>query len=313
MWHTSVAKAAFAIRLYRAIDWTAVSSVVVATQHELMVRSLILAAQEAGKPVVYLPHAPIGSNAQYADLPTAFAGLRGRREVDYCAQHLNADAELLDVVGNPSSDVLSAPMPAIDTAGPGVLALSPHPPRLLRAIVDAVRESGVKHLIVAPHPRSNLAEISKLVPKGWSVHAGRRTLDLLREGPRFLLHHSSGVAWESAALGIPTADVSVGGARPNYPFLEDPVFPRLQNSGEIADFVLGGGSEATDRELLRVSAMAWCAIDGEAAARRVREVVAEAEARFRGGRPARLVDGWAGADSPAREISWLPAVPADWS
>lgn len=309
VWHTSVAKAAFLLRLYRSIDFRSVSSVVVATQHDFQIRALILAAQEAGKPTVYVPHAPVADNPQYADIPTPFAALRGPREVRFYSEHFGANAALLDVIGNPAASVLSSPMPTIDTRAPGVLALSPHPRTVLQRIIGIVRESGIANLIVAPHPRSNLNEIAQMIPNAWSLYSGPRTLDLLRTGPKYLLHHSSGVAWEAAALGIPTADIALDARKPNYPYLDDPVFVRLHDSDDVAAFALSGGSEATDRNRLRAYALEWCPFDGEASITRFQELLTSVDARFRSGRTERLVDGWANASSPARRLSWLPEIP----
>ena len=59
----------------------------------------MLAAREAGIATVYIPHAPVISDARLVDLPVDYAGLRGPAEVDHY-EALGAPGERLAVVGN---------------------------------------------------------------------------------------------------------------------------------------------------------------------------------------------------------------------
>ena len=64
-------------------------------------RALVLAAREAGIATVYIPHAPVISDARLVDLPVDYAGLRGPAEVDHY-ESLGAPGKRLTVVGNPA-------------------------------------------------------------------------------------------------------------------------------------------------------------------------------------------------------------------
>ena len=307
-------KVALALAQYRSFDLSRFRAVLVATQHSPIMRALLVAAVEQRVPVVYVPHAPVAANLAYLDLPVTYAGLRGAGERRYYTRELGVPGELLDTVGNLASDVLSRPVPALHRDGAGVLALSPHEPEVLRRIFAAVAGPGLGDMVVAPHPRSDRAQLAEMLPAGWSLYPGDRTLDLLASGPPFLLQFSSGVAWESAALGVPTATVRVDETPVNYPFLADEsVYPAIRTPDEAARFAARARAGEVDRDGLRRHAEEWCAVDGEPAASRLAELL-DRVTRGRGAtdgaeRPARLHDGWA-AGGAALARSWLAGTAA---
>lgn len=299
---TQVYKVAIALLQYRTTALSAYAGILVSTQHSPIIRALIIAAEEQGVPVIYVPHAPVADNGPYLDLPVAYAGLRGVGELEFYAAHLGVNERELAVVGNLASDILDAAPPIIDTDGPGVLALSPDPAVTLGSIFDLLRQADLGEMIVAPHPRSDRDLIRELMPSEWTMFEGGRTLDLLAEGPAFLLQHSSGVAWESAALGIPTATIRLDDAPVNYPFLADEsIYPAVRSPEQAEGFAQRARDGEYDRGALREHAARWCAVDGDAAADRLRSLL---ETVVRGRSGPRLHDGWS-AGGGAVSRSWL--------
>ncbi|MBO1900592.1 hypothetical protein J4H92_01350 [Leucobacter weissii] len=300
-------KVALALDLYRGMDLRAYRGVLVSTQHSPIIRALIVAANEQAVPVVYVPHAPAADNSAYLDLPVGYAGLRGRGEREFYSAALGVPATLLDEVGNLASDVLSSPVPSLRPDAPGILALSPHPAPTIRRIFEAVAGDGLGPMAVAPHPRSDLDELRELLPAGWTLREDVRTIDLLAEGAPFLFHFSSGVAWESAALGVPTATVRLDDAPVSYRFLADErVAPAIRTPDDARGFAERARRGEVDRGALRDHAVAWCAVDGGAAAERLRELLERADGA---GRPARLSDGWARGGAAVRR-SWIDGTKA---
>ncbi|WP_449283281.1 hypothetical protein [Leucobacter sp.] len=303
-------KVALALTQYRAFDLSGYRGVLVATQHSPIMRALMVAAEEQGVPVVYVPHAPVAANLAYLDLPVSYAGLRGVGEQHYYVDELGIPASLLDAVGNLASDVLSQAPPSVRRDGAGVLALSPHEPEVLSRIFSAVAAGSLGEMVVAPHPRSDLAQITGMMPAEWSLYEGERTLDLLASGPPFLFQFSSGVAWESAALGIPTATVHIDDAAVNYPFLADEsVYPAIRTPEDATRFASLARAGGVDQERLRRHAEEWCSVDGDRAAARLSELLGRVAAPGRADRPARLHDGWT-ARGAALSRSWLLGTPA---
>ncbi|MFV0433695.1 MAG: hypothetical protein ACK5LO_06940 [Leucobacter sp.] len=303
-------KLALALALYRATDLSAYSGVVIATQHAPTLRTLIVAANEQSVPVTYVPHAPVADNCAYLDLPTSYVGLRGRGEREFYANSIGARPELLDIVGNLATDVLARPLPATRAQAPGVLALSPDPPETLRRVFETLSGADLGSMIVAPHPRSNPDDIRELLPTGWSTYEGGRTLDLLAEGPPFVFQFSSGVAWESAALGIPTAEIRLGDEPVNYPFLADEtVYPPVRNPEEARAFAERARAGEVDRGRLRRHAEAWCESDGDSAAQRLGALLDRVAVEGGSDRPQRVHDGWSSGGA-ALARSWIAATEA---
>ncbi|WP_157993048.1 hypothetical protein [Leucobacter luti] len=306
-------KVVVALSIYRGFDLSRFSGVLVSTQHSPIMRALFIAAEEQGVPVIYVPHAPVAVNSAYRDLPVAYAGLRGPGEVEFYARELAVPRTQLDIVGNLGSDVLSAPMPSIDPASPGVVALSPHPAETIRRVFAAVSSPQLGATTVAPHPRSDLPEVQALMPSGWRIDTEHRTLDLLHTGVPFMFQLSSGVAWESAALGIPTATIRLDESPVNYPFLDDEaVFPSVFTPADAAAFVADARAGRIDRAALRKHAVHWCALDGASAAAELERVLAHVATGGAQAHARRLHDGWAagGAALAYSSIAHTPVAPS---
>ncbi len=303
-WRNQVALTSYRLASYFAADLSGFDSLVVATQHEPSVRSLIVAAQSQGVPVVYVPHAPAGDNPQYSDLPTAFATLRGPAEADHYVSQYGVPRSALDVVGNPSTQILERGLPPLARDHPGILALSPNPPAMIRRIIDRVAEAGVAPLVVAPHPRSERTSLSQMLPSGWTLSA-RPTVELLRDGAPFMIQHASGVAWEASALGIPTAKLRLPGEQSHYPFLaDDHVYPPLDDAEDVRRFI--DDAPGMDRLELRDYALSWCEVDGDAAVNRLRELLASIASGERKPSSDRILDGWLEPGGVSLRASWLP-------
>ena len=274
--------------LMKIVDPTAI---VVSTQHDPAVRAVIRQAQTRSTPTIYIPHAPVARKAIYMDLPTTHVGLRGRGEVDFYRELCEVPPNRLHIVGNPATSVMNLPPPVNPGTSFGVLALSPDSTHVLERLVALVNQSGVRNLVVAPHPRSNLEELRRLVPPGWKINEQGRTIDLLMERPRFLLQYSSGVAWEAAALGVPTAQLSIDQESPDYPFLDDQIaFPRLRSGEDVRHFVREAGYGAAEIARRRAVAAYWCGSDGLASQERAAVLLRLAPTDGERGSP--VYDGW---------------------
>jgi len=284
-WREAVNAAAEHLERYARLDLSRYRFVLLPRQSHPIVRALILMAEEQGIPTVFLPHSPM--TTWQVDLPFSYAGLRGDAERELVVARLAADPARILVVGNPATTVLEDPMPPLRADLPGVLAVSPDPEPVLRHVIELLQQGGLDRVLVAPHPRSDLSVLRRLMPHGWEMHRGNRTLELLRQGAPWMIQMSSGVAWEAAALGIPTADVRWNGREPDYPFLADEtVFRSLRNPDDVVRFI--ATVSEFDREQSRVHARAWSAVDGAEAVTRIRAFLSDID----GPRP-RIADGWA--------------------
>ncbi|WP_029150377.1 hypothetical protein [Microbacterium indicum] len=280
-WHHAANMTAAEIACLARTDLSSHDFVLISRQTHPLMRALILAAERDGVPTVYVPHSPL--TRFQADLPVTHALMRGAAERDWIAAQAGADAERIAVVGNPATAITSLPAPTL--AEPCVLAVSPDAEPTLRGHIALAADAGLTDVVVAPHPRSDLAVLSRLVPASWTIDGAGRTISLLERGPRFVLQASSGVAWESASLGIPTGDLRLAGRAPDYPFL-DSVIPALGSPDDVAAFAASAAT--TDRDALRAHAAAWCASDGSDAVAAARSALAGLPAA-RG----RITDLWA--------------------
>jgi hypothetical protein len=298
------------------VDWTAYvldryadfdfGDFLLVSQSEFsLIRALILCAEAQGVPIIHVPHAPLSGRVR--DLPVMYAGVRGEAEAEYYRDAFGVDPGLFAVVGNPISTVLEVPLPERALDAPGVFATSNYPISVVAESFDLLAAGGLDSLVVAPHPSAKLDELSRILPAGWTISSGRRTMELLKEGPRFLLQSSSGVAWESAALGIPTAELRGQGGGvmlDQYPFLRDEsVYPLLTSPDGVRDFVARVDRGEFDRERLQQYARSWCAEDGKESAERIRELVGRSTSVRK---PGRILDGWA-PGGPAWNASPLTA------
>lgn len=240
-----------------------VRKLIVSNQHLADHRSALRAAHRRGATSLYVPHAPAADTDAYRDLPVTVAALRGQLEEDFYAQR-GALPERLRSVGNPAFPEVS-PAPRLD--GPVVVGLSPWPRERLQAMIDLVADGVGRRtpVVVAPHPRSDRREISKLIPRAWAIHSGR-TVELLRRGPSLLVQHSSGVAWEGLYLGVPTVQISLGCTAPTYALITAPYVPTVRSAAELRDIVMTP-SDRVDRAELRDWARRWCVSVGDIAAK----------------------------------------------
>ena len=202
-----------------ALGAVAPSAAVVATTHSAHARALVLAAREAGIATVYIPHAPVISDARLVDLPVDYAGLRGPAEVDYY-ETLGAPRRRLAVAGNPAMGDKDPKRTKPRVREP-VLATGTDDPEALRATIELAHSVLGKRCVLSPHPRTDHDELRELMPDGWRLWEGR-TFDLLQQDPPALVQSSSGVALEGLKLGIPTIELAFPKVEPNYPFLRDP-------------------------------------------------------------------------------------------
>lgn len=285
-WRTAALTTEWHRLRYSRFDLTKFRCVLVPRQSHPYFRALIEAASAQGVPTVYVPHSPL--TYRQVDLPVSHAGLRGQAERDFIATAASADPARMTIIGNPGSDLLGRGLPALDLARPGVLALAPDSTPRLERTIRLVHGAGLGDVVVAPHPRTDLPALRKLIPKSWSVHTGSRTSDLLRQGPPWLIQSNSGIAWESAALGIPTANLQLGDGIPTYPFLEQPLIPKIDSSDEVRAFV--ESAVYTDRIALRETMLSWCGFDGEQAQRAAQRFLDDVSATD----PIdRIADAWA--------------------
>ena len=192
---------------------------IVATTHSIHSRALVLAAREAGITTVYIPHAPVISDARLVDLPVDYAGLRGPAEIDHY-EALGAPGGRLTVVGNPAIGEQRRGAHGPRVREP-VLATGADDPEALRATIELAHSVFGERCVLSPHPRTDPDSLRELMPDGWRLWTGR-TLDLLQQGPPALVQSSSGVALEGLGLGIPTIELAFPNTEPNYPFLRDP-------------------------------------------------------------------------------------------
>ena len=203
---------------------------IVATTHSAHARALVLAAREAGIATVYIPHAPVISDARLVDLPVDYAGLRGPAEVDHY-EALGAPAERLAVVGNAALSERDPELTKQRLREP-VLATGADDPEALRATIELAHSVLGERCVLSPHPRTDRDLLRELMPDGWRLW-DERTFDLLQRDPPALIQNSSGVALEGLKLGIPTIELSFPKAEPNYPFLRDPPVLFASNTEQL--------------------------------------------------------------------------------
>ena len=241
----------------------------VSNQHLSGHRAALRLASNSGMPTFYVPHAPVADNDMYRDLPVTTAALRGRLEVDHYSM-LGAPRQRLHSAGNPAVSQLAPPR---YLNGPVVLALSSWPHDRMKAVIDLVKHGigGHTNVVVAPHPRNRRSAVRRLLPRGWSINSGR-TLDLLAEGPRLLIQHSSGIAWEGLYVGVPTVQIQLDSEAPNYPLIAEPYVRTVRSAAELHEMA-ATLPEGIDRAGLRDWALRWCATVGADATRRIVDVL----------------------------------------
>lgn len=284
-WRYAVNSTVHQLRWWQSYDLTRFRCILIARQTHPLLRALIVAADAQDVPVAFVPHSPL--TTFQTDLPVSYAALRGPAERDWVVTATGADPGRIAAIGNPATALLAVDPPVLDVRLPGVLAVSPDPQPVLRRVIALLLDAGLSDVTIAPHPRSDLRILRRLLPPGWSLAGSGRTADLLRQGHPWVIQLSSGVAWEAASLGIPVGDIRLTDQPPAYPFLTDAeVFPPLRTPGDVNRFVTTAAS--SDRDRLRSYAHSWCAIDGGESVRQAAIFLAGVD----GVRPP-IVDAWA--------------------
>jgi len=284
--------AARALARARAFFEAPPAALVVASQAAPHVRAFLWEARRNGVPSVYVPHAPVARTRTYQDLPVDFAALRGDAEVEWYRQLGARDG--LSVVGNPA--IASLEQPQIDLDGPALLATSPQEAGRLRAVIEMAEAAATAvqaDIVVAPHPRQDVAELNRLCPASWTIAPTGSTLELLRAGPWCVMQSSSGVAWEALALGLPTVELSPDGSPPAYPVITPPAVAITADHDAAIGALLDARRAACDpqrRGELTAHAHRWCATVGTRATEALVEVVDAAVKN--GARRSQLLDAW---------------------
>lgn len=229
-----------------------------------------------------MPHAPLALTRDYMDLPVDLAGVRGERELDVYGQ-LTATTSI-QVVGNPmavASDLLS---PRTDTL---VVAVSPVGPSQLRHLFETARADCAHRVVVAPHPRSDLTGLKRLIPSGWEINGAGSTYDLLKQGASLLVQATSGVGWEALYLGIPVVDVRRADVSA-YAYLNDTMIPASRGPEDFAS--VAALARQHEPALLRQTALDWASPLGRAADVATLDLVARSMDEPKP--PSPILDGW---------------------
>jgi hypothetical protein len=283
-----LASAAMFCRAEAAVTARNPRVVVIGSVHGLAHRALAVVARDHGIPSVYIPHAPVLTNAHLVDLPVDYAALRGPEEVDHYA-HFGVDPGLLDVVGDTSIGRALKP-PDLDLDRPAVFAPSPDPPHQLTAVISLIASATTEPIVLSPHPRSDVRFLRSIVPDSWSVWE-ERTLELLQAGPPLLIQHSSGVALEALQLGIPVIELAFPGRAPSYPFIRQPYVCSVSNTDDLAAALLNArGARDSERVAMMEWSRRWVASVGPDAA--AAAVALIDHARTAGPRPTPIWDAW---------------------
>jgi hypothetical protein len=286
------------------IDSVRPQSTTIGSTHSAATRSLTLVCRRAEVPCVYVPHAPMLSEARLADLPVDLAGVRGPAEASYYAEH-GADAQRITAIGNPGVNP-SAGGPPDAGGGLPVFALPTDDDWALERLVALVHAALGDGVIASPHPRADRAALRGLLPQDWEVWEGR-TFELLQQGPPALIQASSGVGLEGLQLGIPTIELAFPGERPNYPYLSDSVVSSVSTAEELRAAVEAAARVSDEeRNRIRAGAQAWVCDAGPRAAEAGEALVRRAGAEGTATTP--VWDAW--RTPPAKRPVGLSAEPS---
>jgi hypothetical protein len=263
------------------------TALVVANQHSVHPRAAIWTARDLKIPTVYIAHAPVADNRQYADLPTSHAGLWGEAEVDWYSR-LGVDPDRLTVVGNPA--VPRDKPPPIDRLLPPVVALSNDSASTNIELIRLVAKALTGPATLTLHPATKRAPLRRAMPSHWQLAPAGTTYEQLRRGPPLVVQHSSGVAREALSLGIPTVELAFPGQKPNYPLIQEPMVRLVSSVDGLRDAMRQAMAGSTPRQKLIDWAEKWCSIRGSTATHRAVDAIAHA--RDEGVRGP-LLDAWA--------------------
>lgn len=249
--------------------------VVVANQHFAPNRAILRVARESGVRTVYIPHAPVATNAAYLDLPVDLALLRGPQESHYYQENGVRSSRLLSV-GTPSLPgnvhTSAAPTRAIH---PPVFAPSPLPETDLRELLDLVISS-TRNFVVSLHPAMGRSTEALFTERGCQVDRGGSTWALLCEGTPALLQSSSGVGLEALATGTPVIDLTFPGRAPNYPYIRSPHVTQVSDTAALVRALARAAEDSSQAQCaadLAAWAGRWTKPHGEEAARRAIDAI----------------------------------------
>jgi hypothetical protein len=274
----------------RLIEQHSPEVLVLATTQAPEPRALLSVARARGIPTVYLPHAPVLRDPYLQDLPCDYAGLRGEREVAMSSP--NGCGVQPELVGTPAIE--EPGLAPLEPDAPVVLAPSPFDPQLVAELCRMVEHAAPPRVVVAPHPRQDLSVLRRACPPEWEI-ATIRTVDLLREGARCIVQHSSGVALEAMLLGIPVIECTLGRSQPPaYPFLADEFCHRVDDGPSLRralEAIDEAGGDPSGRERLRAWGRSWCSPCGPEAVGAACELIRRAHRDGPRAKPIR--DVWA--------------------
>lgn len=188
--------------------------VIVANQHASPMRALIAAARIMGIPSVYLPHAPLATNPQYADMPTDYGSLFGLAELKILSEY-GAFTDRISVCGSP----MIRPQGTARFSSAVRVVCAPSPNETAEKLLNAVHSAIGSDFVVCPHPRSSLRRLRRSMPSGATLITEHRTSEYLGANRSVLIHSNSGIGLEAIALGSSALNVTEDGSKINYHYL----------------------------------------------------------------------------------------------
>lgn len=266
-----------------------IDRLLVSTQHDVGVRAFLASARDHGVPAVYVPHAPLATSAIYNDLPVDVAALRGEFE-QWHYRGIGAAEDGLVVIGDPSTGDGNRGAATTVHDGAIVLALSWPLDDLIAEQVALVASATEEPVLVAPHPTSDRDALQRMLPSHWQLPpVGRRTWDVLLDGPSCVIQHSSGVALEALSLGLFTVQLDVPGRPPAYPLIAEPTVPFVRSTAQLRSVLADRVPQNCDGPRARrlEAAAGWCRVRGPEAVRNAVRAVEDARLR-----PSPLLDAW---------------------
>jgi hypothetical protein len=270
-------------RLVTLVRKLSVRAVVVASQQHWSARSLVAAALAARIPSIYVPHAPTALTVGYADLPTDVALLRGTADVD-AYKRLGADAQRLFAVGDPS--ITTEPSTRTNPRNPLVFATSTWPEEWIKEQINLIRTAlpglGV---VVAPHPRADIAWLRGHTPSNWVVADRGSTQQLLAQGCDVVVTAGSGVGLEAALSGAHVLNIATRKEYVAYVFHTSSSCINIRSVEQLREGVLG------PRQTLETDTAYWLSFWGRIAARRAADLIMGNLEQYLGGEGAN--DVWA--------------------
>jgi hypothetical protein len=270
-----VARSAFAnsqLRIHRAVmngateyerltvllRSSGVRAVVTASQQHWGSRALIAAARATGVPSFYVPHAPTALTVGYADLPTDVALLRGSADVDTYVR-LGAAVQRLLTVGDPSATSLQE---RFEPKHPIVFATSTWPTEWLLEQIALIHGAIPRQeVVVAPHPRADVAWLRANCPPTWTIAPVGATQKLLAEGCEVVITAGSGAGLEAVMSGAAVFNLSTRPEYTQYVFHRSDGCVHVANSSDLRAGLLGPRNAK-----IRAGTM-WSLFRGDRAAR----------------------------------------------